>query len=79
MLNSMETLVVEAEIKISTIVEKVMDDSKITIIVVVFIRVIATMGVPLPISVPVHKIPNLGIQTIVLVLPARFVTSLGTQ
>jgi hypothetical protein len=69
---------VEAEIRVSTIVVEVMGGSKITIPVVV-LRVISIMGMPSPISVRIHKIPNLGIQALVLVLPARSATSLDIQ
>jgi hypothetical protein len=65
--------VVEAEIKISVIVEEAMDGSKVTMVVVVLIKVIPTI-----ILVPIHQVPNLGIQTRVLVLPTRFATSLDT-
>jgi hypothetical protein len=66
------------EIRVSTIVVEVMGGSRITIPVVV-LRVISIMGMPSPISVRIPKIPNLGIQALVLVLPARSATSLDIQ
>ena len=73
MLNSVAIMVVEAAIRISVIVAEVLDGPNITMVVVVFIKVIPTI-----ISVPIHQAPNLGIQIRILVLPTRSATSLGT-
>ena len=71
MLSSMVT-VDKAEIKY---VEEVVKYFKITTIVVFLIREIPTMEVTLPISIQIHKIPNLGLQILVLVQPIKFATS----
>ena len=71
----MATMVVEAEIKISVIVEEAMDGSRVTMVMVV---VVLPKVIPIITSVPIHQVPNLGIQTQVLVLPARSATSLDT-
>ena len=60
---------VEAVIRVPAIVVEAMDGSNLTIPVVV-LRVISTMGLSSPISVKIPKIPNLGIQALILVLPA---------
>ena len=67
MLNSLDTMVVEAEIKPSVIVAEV-DDPNITMV----------GEIPTAISVPLHRIPSLGIRIKDLVPPARFATSLDT-
>jgi hypothetical protein len=66
---------VEVEIRTPAIVVEVMDGSNLTIPVVV-LRVISTMGLSFPTSVKIPKIPNLGIQALILVLLARSATSL---
>ncbi len=73
MLNSVAIMVVEAAIRISVIVAEVLDGPNITMVVVVFIKVIPTI-----ILVQIHQAPNLGIQIRILILPARSATSLGT-
>ena len=60
---------VEAVIRVPAIVVEAMDGSNLTIPVVV-LRVISTMGLSSPISVKIPKIPHLGIQALILVLPA---------
>jgi hypothetical protein len=66
---------VEVVIRIPAIMVEVMDGSNLTIPVVV-LRVISTMRLYSPNSVKIPKIPNLGIQALILVLPAKSATSL---
>ena len=74
--HSMETEV-EAGINISTIVGEVMGVSMLkgSSIPVEELRGISVLGIPFPISVRIHKTPNLGIKTLALVQFARSATN----
>lgn len=72
---------VEAEISISTIVGEVMGVSMLkgTSIPVEVLRGISVLGILFPISVRIHKTPNLGIKALALVQFARSATNPVTQ